>query len=51
MRRLFKIPGLVRAMHQQIYKEDVLDVHQHNSWLKSIYKGNTYRSTAPVNSG
>jgi len=35
-------PGLVSAMHQQIYKEDVLDVHQYNSSCTVIYQKNTY---------
>jgi hypothetical protein len=38
-------PGLVSAMHQQIYKADVLDVHQYNSSCAVIYQKNTYLIT------
>jgi len=38
-------PGLVIAMHQQIYKEDVLDIHQYNSSCMVTYQKNTYLIT------
>ena len=47
-----KIPGLVRAMYQQISMLHLIDAHQHvYCWLKSITMGNIIASPAPLTSG